>query len=244
MDEKTILLFDDYLQGALSPEARDSLESRLKTEPELKDAFTIFRDLNGHLSHHFSEERIAFKDTLETLADQHLKVPNIPKKEVKVIPFKPLRYLVAACVVMLFGTIFWFQMQHASYSDYAFDGNIDLVERGGDESAFAKAEKSFNNGLYDEAIVHFDAILINDPDNTQVLFYKGIASVEIEEYTNAEQIFTSLSTGNSVFKHKAQWYQALNFLKQGKKDQCKVILESLPREAENYKNAQDLLKKL
>lgn len=244
MDEKTILLFDDYLQGALSPEAKDTLESRLKNEPDLKDAFTIFRDLNEHLSHHLSEERTTFKDTLKTLADAHLDTSVVPKKEVKVIRFKPLRYLVAACAVILFGAIFWTQMQNASYSDYSFEGTIDLVERGGDESAFAKAEKDFNNGLYSDAIVSFDAILASDPNNTQVLFYKGIASVEIENYADAEQIFVNLSTGNSVFKYKAQWYNALNFLKQGDTDRCKQILQDLPQEAENYKNAQELLKKL
>ena len=148
MDEKTILLFDDYLQGALSPEEKDRLELRLKTEPELKDAFTIFKDLNGHLSHQFSDERTGFKDTLETLADKHLKTTETPKKEVKIISFKPLRYLVAASVIVLFGVTFWLQMQDVSYDDYSFKGNIDLVERGGDESAFAKAEKAFNEGLY------------------------------------------------------------------------------------------------
>ncbi|MFT5891542.1 MAG: hypothetical protein ACI9Y7_001646, partial [Dokdonia sp.] len=70
------------------------------------------------------------------------------------------------------------------------------------------------------------------------------ASVEIENYADAEQIFVNLSTGNSVFKYKAQWYNALNFLKQGDTDRCKQILQDLPQEAENYKNAQELLKKL
>ena len=244
MDEKTILLFDDYLQGALSPEAKEAFESRLKTEPDLKDAFTIFRDLNQHLSHHLSEERTTFKDTLKTLADAHLDTAVVPKKEVKVIRFKPLRYLVAACAVILFGAIFWTQMQHADYSDYAFKGTIDLVERGDDEAAFAKAEKEFNNGLYSDAIVSFDTILASDPNNTQVLFYKGIASVETENYAEAEQIFVNLSNGNSVFKYKAQWYNALNFLKQGDTDRCKQILEGLPEVAEDYKKAQELLKKL
>ncbi|GGG35791.1 hypothetical protein GCM10011344_40860 [Dokdonia pacifica] len=244
MDEKTILLFDDYLQGALSPEEKDRLELRLKTEPELKDAFTIFKDLNGHLSHQFSDERTSFKDTLETLADKHLKTTEAPKKDVKVISFRPLRYLVAASVIVLFGVTFWFQMQDVGYDDYSFKGSIDLVERGGDESAFAKAEKAFNEGLYTDAISYFDDIIGNDPDNTQVLFYKGIALVETEDYVNATSIFTKLSNGNSVFKYKAQWYNALNFLKQENIEQCKQILLKLPPEAENYNEAQELLKKL
>ena len=41
MDEKTMLLFDDYLQGALSLQEQNELEQRIQAEPELADAFTI-----------------------------------------------------------------------------------------------------------------------------------------------------------------------------------------------------------
>lgn len=243
MDEKTILLFDDYLQGALTPEDKKSLELRLESDTELQDAFTIFKDLNGHLSHTFSKERGALKTSLEQASTQYFDKETV-KKDVKVIRFKPMRYLVAACVVMLFGTIFWFQMQEATYSDYSFKGSIDLVERGGVEDAFAKAEKAFNNASYEESIPYFEAILEADPANAQILYYKGIALVEVDEYTKAEKVFQNLIQGNSLFKTKAHWYLALSLLKQDRIEDCKIQLQMIPESAEDYERAQDLLKKL
>lgn len=244
MDEKTIVLFDDYLQGALSPEDKKSFELRLENDTELQDAFAIFKDLNGHLSHTFSKERGDFKASLEQASTQYFDKETASKKEVKVIRFKPMRYLVAACVVMLFGTIFWFQMQEATYSDYSFKGSIDLIERGGVEDAFAKAEKAFNNASYEESIPYFEAILENDPANAQVLYYKGIALVENAQYTEAESVFLKLSKGSSVFKYEAQWYLGLSYLKQEDKTRCKALLVTIPQEASIYKRAQELLKKL
>jgi len=244
MDEKTILLFDDYLQGVLSQEDKIALESRLESDPELQDAFTIFKDLNGHLSHTFSQERDAFKRTILQASNDHFESKSLLEKEVKVVKFKPLRYLMAASVVMLFGAIFWLQMQEASYNDYSFKGSIDLVERGVGEDAFAKAEKAFNNASYKEAIVYFDTILEKDSANAEVSYYKGIALVETGDYQAAESVFSNLSAGSSIFKHEAQWYQALSYLKQDKKEQCKTLLEDIPEQAVVSKKAQELLKKL
>lgn len=244
MDEKTILLFDDYLQGALSANDRIALESQLENDSRLQDAFTIFKDLNEHLAHTFSQERKHVKESIQQSSEAYFEEVATLKKDVKVIRLKPLRYLVAASMVMLFGVIFWLQMQEASYEDYAPNGNIDLVERSGDESAFAKAEQRFNKRDYRNAILFFNNILETDPNNAQVLYYKGIALVEIDEYEEGQKVFQELVQGNSVFKNKAQWYIGLSLLKQDRIQECKLILQMLPETAEDYEQAQELLKKL
>lgn len=244
MDEKTIRLFDDYLQGALSPEAKKAFESRLKTDPALNDAFIIFRDVNQHLRHHHSEERATFKSTLETIADQHLDALVAPKKEVKVIRFNPWKYAIAASVVLLIGFMFMYQPGQPLYADYAFNEPISLVERDGEGTAFAKAETAFNAKKYQEAITYFDAILASDSANAEVQYYKGIALVEIENYEQADAIFSQLADGNTLYKHKATWYNALSKLKQGDENACKQLLEKIPVSAEDYEVAQELLKKL
>jgi len=244
MDEKTILLFDDYLQGALSPQAKEAFESRLKKDPALNDAFIIFRDVNQHLSHHLSEERAMFRSTLETIADQHLKTQEVPKKETKVIRFTPWKYAIAAAVIVLIGLTFMFSSGDPLYADYAFNESISLVERDGEGTAFAKAETAFNAKEYLEAIVYFDAILAADSANAEVQYYKGIALVEVEKYDEAAAIFNQLTDGNTLYKHKATWYNALSKLKQGDTNACKQLLEKIPVTAEDYKVAQELLEKL
>tara|TARA_R110001632_G_scaffold175052_3_gene294741 strand:- start:1458 stop:2195 length:738 start_codon:yes stop_codon:yes gene_type:complete len=245
MDEKTMLLFDDYLQGALSLQEQNELEQRIQAEPELADAFTIFKELNGHLEHSFSKERDDFKSQLKEIGASHFNnSTTTKKKETKVIRFTPLRYLVAASVIFLFGTIMWMQLSNPVYSDYPVDQDINLTLRTDGELAFAKAEKAFNAGSYEEAILFFNSILSNTPNNAEVSYYKGIALVELNRFDEADSIFSRISIGNSVYKYRALWSQALGKLKQKDTKACAEILEKIPPEAEDYEKAQDLLDKL
>ena len=221
MDEKTMLLFDDYLQGALSLKEQKELEQRIHDNPELGDSFAIFKELNGHLDHSFSKERSNFKTQLEAIGDTHFEKSTTeeaaePKdsKETKVIRFTPLRYLVAASVIFLFGTIMWMQVSTPRYSDYSLEQNISLTIRTDGELAFAKAEKAFNTGSYEEAILFFNSILSNMPNNTEVSYYKGISLVELNRFDEADSIFSRIASGSSVYKHKALWSHALSKLKQ------------------------------
>ncbi|RMB56777.1 hypothetical protein EAX61_13325 [Dokdonia sinensis] len=250
MDEKTILLFDNYLQGVLSLQEQRDLEARIAKEPELADAFTIFKEVNGHLSHTFSQERSDFKNTIERSANAYFEDANSPRGTIsgnspsKVIALKPWRYLVAASVVLFFGVMLWMNFQSASYADYAFDGTISLTERSGGELAFAKAEKAFNSQSYEEAILFFDTILSNDPENAEVAYYKGIALVELGKHAEAESLFEQLAQGGSVYKYKALWYNGLSHLKRKDIEGAKTILNKIPSDAEDYEKAQELLDKL
>ncbi|MFT6415774.1 MAG: tetratricopeptide (TPR) repeat protein [Gammaproteobacteria bacterium] len=245
MDEKTMLLFDDYLQGALSLKEQKELEQRIQEEPELGDAFAVFKDLNGHLEHSFSKERSDFRTQLKAMGDAHFKKSTIVEaKETKVIRFTPLRYLVAASVVFLFGTIMWMQLSTPTYADYPVHQDISLTIRTDGELAFAKAEKAFNTGAYEEAILFFNSILSNTPNNVEVSYYKGIALVELNRFDEADGIFSNITNGNSVYKYKALWSQALSKLKQKDAKACIKILQKIPAEAEDYEKAQDLLDKL
>jgi tetratricopeptide (TPR) repeat protein len=245
MDEKTMLLFDDYLQGALSLKEQKTLEQRIQEEPELADAFAIFKDLNGHLEHTFSKERSEFKTRLKAISETQLSEEMSDEtKETKVIRFTPLRYLVAASVVFLFGAIMWMQLQTPSYGDYPVDQNISLTIRSNGELAFAKAEKAFNTGSYEEAILFFDSILSNTPNNAEVSYYKAIAFVELNRFDEADAIFSRISRGTSVYKYKALWSQALSKLKQKDTKACAEILQKIPADAEDFEKAKDLLDKL
>jgi len=245
MDEKTLQLFDDYLQGALSIANQKALEERIANEPELADAFVVFREVNGHLEHQLSEERSDFKSQLEGLADAHLDVSSNEqtksKKETKVIAFRPMRYLVAASVVIFFGAMFLFNSGAPTYEDYAFDGKVNLVARDGGDIAFAKAEEAFNNKSYEEAIEYFNSILSSSPRNAEILYYKGIALVELLQFDEADALFARLGATPNVFKYKAIWYGALSKLKQKDKVACIALLKTIPASAEDYNKAQELL---
>lgn len=245
MDEKTMLLFDDYLQGALSASEQKDLEQRLANEPALADAFDIFKELNGHLSHHYSEERASFAAQLRLKSQEHASIQEAKTTSTtKVIRLRPLQYFVAASVVLLFGAILWSQLGVPTYSDYQLEQPISLTLRSEGEVAFAKAEEAFNSGDYEQAILFFNSILSNTPDNVEVQYYKAIALTEQDNYDDADNIYQSLWEGSSVYKYKALWRHALSKLKQKDKTSAKALLQKIPEEAEDYERAQELLDKL
>ncbi|MFT5104341.1 MAG: tetratricopeptide (TPR) repeat protein, partial [Candidatus Latescibacterota bacterium] len=106
------------------------------------------------------------------------------------------------------------------------------------------AETNFNDKAYAEAIVNFDAILETQPNNTGVLFYKAIALDALEDYTASDELFSQLAGGVSVLRYKATYYWAVSQWKQDNVERAKTILNEIPRNAEEYTQAQKLLKKL
>ena len=252
MDEQTLILFDDYINGALSLAEQKELEIRISNDPKLADAFEVFKDLNGHLDHQLSSDRATFIKQLDVLADTHLNSVSTqntsqttPSEDTtKLIRFKPWRYVAAACVVMFFSVLLWLNIRPPSYSQYAFDDDITLTVRSNGEVAFAKAEDAFNKGAYEEAIGYFNSILSNTPENAEVSYYKGIAFVELLKFEEADALFIKVANGKSVFKYKAVWYHALSKLKQKDTGACKRLLKRIPKEAEDYSRAQELLDRL
>lgn len=243
MDENTIALFEDYISGNLSEEDATVLKQRLDNEEELAAAFITFTDITAHFDNKFSEDREQVKQTIASVDSSFTMSGVQSKTETKVRRLTFIKYAIAASVLLLFGTMFVLQWSQPSYEDYAFDETISLVERGGDDTAFAKAEKAFNNSEYKQAIEAFDSILINGP-NAEISYYKGIALIELNRYAEGEAVFEKLANENSVFMYKAQFYRALSLLKQNKIAKAIDLLKVIPKEAEVYSKAQELYKKL
>lgn len=243
MDEKTTTLFEDYISGNLSEVEVTDLEQRLDTDSELAASFLTFTHLSAHLDNEYSQEREQFKNTTSNVDSSFRMDTAALRKVPKIRRLTFIKYAIAASVVLFFGVLYALQWNTVSYDDYAFDETISLVERGGANTAFAKAENAFNTGKYDEAIRNFDIILA-DGQNAEVSYYKGIALTEINNFKESEAIFKMLENGTSAFKFKAQFYRALSYLKQDKKAAAITAFKQIPKEAVMYAKAQEILKKL
>jgi len=243
MEEKIALLFNDYLQNNLSEKERDSFENRLKKDPVLAKQYHTFRDLYNNLENKFSKERASLKHDLDKAGEDYFNTTKT-KKEVKVFKLKPWYYSVAASVILLFGLYNFIFKQGISYTDYSFSEKISLTERNTSSQLLKKAETAFNSKNYLEAIDYFNLIISDNPNYNELLFYKGVALVEINSLTAAELVFTKLQESNSIYKNKALFYLALIKLKQKDYKECKKILQTLPETAEDFNNAQEILREL
>ena len=243
MDEKTIRLFDNYISGKLSEIESEEFRSRLETNEALAASFQTYTDLNAHLENKFSEEREQTLQTIRSINDSYEMGEPVRKDTSKVRRLTFIKYGIAASVAVLFGLMLTLTLNEPSYEDYAFDEQINITERSGDTNAFAKAEKAFNLKNYKEAITHFDAILATE-SNAQISYYKAIALTELNRFDEGASVFEELSTGNSAYKYQAQFYHALNLLKQDKNTAAAELLKTIPRGADVYDKAQKLYKRL
>lgn len=247
MEEQDYLQFEAYLDGNLSKDEILTFNEKLKSDAQFKKAFLVYQDITSHLKHQIENEQETadFKANLDVISTQHFN-----KSEENKISSKPshrsnfYKYAIAASVVILLGFFVFNQFGDPRYKDYNNFDTISLTVRSSENAVIKKAEQSFNSQNYAEALTAFNIILEDDFSNLEIQYYKGIALVETNQFEEAELLLTKLSNGSSVYKNKAKWILALNYLKQDHKSACVEVLQTIPKDAEDYNKAQKLLNKL
>lgn len=243
MKSDNIELFTAYLESNLSSLERKAFESRLSQDPDLANAFNDFQDIYQVLENQFSEERSAVLDSIQK-ADSEYKNTTGSESSKRIFPFKPWQMGVAASVLFIIGLFVFNNSSNPNYSDFATHSKIVLTVRSQSDSLAKKAETTFNTGNYKEAISYFDALLKESPNNAEFEFYKAIAHLENNDFDIAENLFKSLSKGNSVYAYNAIYWHALSKLKQKKYNDAKSILQTIPQGVVEYDKAQELLSEL
>jgi tetratricopeptide (TPR) repeat protein len=240
MNEEHFLEFDKYLQGELTVEDQLVFEQQLKDQPALAMAFETYKELYLHLGNKFglANELKAFKENLKGISKTHFE-----KSRSKVITFKPWYYGVAASVAVLFGLFFLNQNSNPAFEDYNQPETAFFTERGEANDNLKLAQDAFNEKKYTEAIPLFETILKTDK-SAEIQYFYGVALLEENKLPEAEAVFTTLKTGNSIYKNKAIWSLALSKLKQKDYKTCKKLLLTIPDDYEGNDQVDALLEEL
>jgi Flp pilus assembly protein TadD len=112
------------------------------------------------------------------------------------------------------------------------------------DSLAGMAADKFNNKQYYEALPVLQEYVKLQPGDIQMNFSLGICYLEVERFTDAEQIFSTIATGQTAFAETANWYLALTALKQKDITKCRSILNSIPSTSAWFAKAKELLEKL
>ena len=240
MNEEQYIVFDQYLQGDLSPEAQLTFEKDLTENRELAVAFETFQELQGYLTNKFGheKERNAFKANLQAISQQE----SVAKRS-KVVLFKPWMYAVAASVVVVMGLFVFDFNENPEFEDFNQHENAYFTERSEVNATLKKAESAFNAKDYATAIPIFETLL-KENKTPELQYYYAIALLENNDIKQAEVVFETLKSGNSIYVNKATWSLALAKLKLKDYKSCKEILLTIPADYENYDQVQDLLQQL
>jgi TolA-binding protein len=240
MNEERYIEFSQYLEDEMSIEEKNAFEKQLSEDRELASAFEIFKELNLHLSNKFGNETElnAFKQNIKSISNEHFK-----NQKSKVIVFKPWQYSIAASVAILLGLFVFMQNNNPKFEDYNQHENAYFTERGPTENYLKAAQDAFNSKNYKEATTQFELVLKENESPEIQLFY-AISLLEDNKFQKADIYLMDLKLSNSVFKNKAIWYLGLSKLKQKEYKSCKEILNSIPKDYEDYDQVQELLDKL
>lgn len=244
MESKENELFEAYLEGSLPVGERTAFEEKLKTDIQFREEFTLFEDVYKVLTNKYSPERNDFLSTLKKVDAEFIPSTVSKSPKSKIISFKPWQYGIAASILLAVGLFLFNDFGKPSYSDFATHQEISLAVRSETDQVSKKAETAFNSKNYQEAIVYFDELIKNSPENTELQYYKAISLIETNHFPEAESILNNLSKGTSVYAAKAVWMTALSKLKQKDYKATKAVLETIPATSPEYQRAKKLLESL
>ncbi|VXB27510.1 conserved hypothetical protein [Flavobacterium sp. 9AF] len=241
MKEEMFLVFDQYLANEMTRQEKLDFENQLQIDEELKEEFELYRATDYYLQNEFSSETENFKNNLKIISRQYHDASKEKKK--KIIPISYRWYAVAASLLLFLSIWFFMKNTIPEYSDFNEHEKAYFTERGETDINLKQAEEAFNNKNYKIAIASFESINRKELGVEEKLIY-AVALLEEDQFVKAESILQNIKSQNTVFKNKALWYLAMSKLKQKEYEDCKVFLEEIPKEAEEYKGAQILLSKL
>ncbi|WP_055446961.1 tetratricopeptide repeat protein [Lacinutrix mariniflava] len=248
MEDQDYILFDNYINNELSEDEISAFEERMDKDLVFANSFNLYLETTIFLQNSIrnEDETNDFKKNLETISKDYFsqdKVKSTTSVETKTKPFTLVKYLVAACIALLFGVFAFNQFGgEPSYSDFNSHEPMTIVR--GNVKDLIQATKAFNNKEYEKANILLKNVLENDPDNSELQLYYAITNIELDNFKVADKELNKLINGASAYKDRALWYSALSRLKQKNIDATIVLLKQITEEADDYKEAQKLLDKL
>ncbi|MFI1771106.1 tetratricopeptide repeat protein [Thalassobellus citreus] len=247
MNDQNYIEFEAYLSKEMAKEHVVTFETRLKNEPEFNQAFITYKGLSSFLEHKFENETASnvFQENLKKISNKHFSnQKNVEKNTIKPKTFNLFKYAIAASVALLIGVFTFNQFSNPTYGDYASYDAISLTVRGANDALLQTAENAFNNKEFAKAEHAFKSLIELDSENSELILYSAISNIELNNFEIADGLLEDLKEGKSAYKYKGAWYLALSKLKQKDEKACLEILKTIPEDADDYKQAQKLIKKL
>ncbi len=244
--ERDLELLDGFLSDLLSDAEMDKVRTRLEVEPALRVIKDELLQLKSGI------EAAGKKNLMEKMNRWDSNVnPLISEKGTElgnVIPWRAYIGWAALLVVGFFSIFSWYtsdgQKAKRLYGSYfkVYDNIMVPTQRDmSDEGLKQRAFYHYDLREYQEARPLFEQLLTVD-NGEYIRFYYGIVLMALEDREKAESVLSSV---DSDFTLQANWYRALNAIRQKDFLKAKELLRKLEEGESSYSNnAKEILKKL
>lgn len=232
-------LLHHYLSGTLSEEEQIAFNTAFESNEAFRQEV---------------EEAIALKNVIFYNKKDNLKAifQKIEADKKKKTIF-PLKYWMAASVVILAGTLFMLFNQSPTDANTLFKqyyepykNMVHPIERGvvsETENPELKAFQFYDDNNYEAAETAFE-LAYSTEQKPYLLLYQAICALENNNIIKAEQLLNEHQKHNDEFKNQNKWYLALLYLKTNRTSQAKILLTELTSSDFKSKQATELLNKI
>ncbi len=267
--EKNQQLLNRYLAGEMSKEEERSFENLISQNADLRaeldrqqkvldksieEGALEYARMKKKLDQFHAEVISESSSFQETVAQEIVSTPPPTNQKITPTPVRklsPFKWVGAIAAALFVGLFAWYLMKpqlvsnEQLYAQYGETPEISFTQMGTSSNDLIKAEELFNQKKYKDALVVFDVHLEKEPNDFQVILYKGIAHMNQGEPAKARSAFKKVANSDTLFKTEGDWYQILHLLKQGKTKLCRKALKSfLQKDSNRKKEAQKLLDQL
>ena len=241
-----------YLDGKLS-QAQLREELKELSDEDFKDmleGLEIMENGNSFLN---------AMDKLENRVDERIGQLTDSSSESKVKELNQnrsssfdLRWLAAAAILFLLGTLVFRTMNTSSSTDKLFATYFEPLEHKdpivrGDENVTleAKAHAAYAAGDYETAVEYYEELSHTESWEIKNALFLGIAYISINSEQKAISTFNNLPNDLGAYKDEVTWYLALAHLKNNDLVSTRLLLEKLNVHGNYYeRQASAILEKL
>lgn len=253
LDEKDLLLIEEYLDGNLEAKALEKFEARLKTEPLLAKQLDISKEVNQQLR---AIHKNLKKEEWKSILKKEDKTQT-PDKTQKVVGIRRILYVAAsAAVIALLFTVAMnyfssptlsspeLAMQYWEKSDSFFSTYLERGDAGPLVSKhLSDAFNAYDKGNYRGAIASINKLQVISQD---VQLLRAACFFKTDENNLAINLLLPLiNDPKSIVRDEAEWYLALVYLKTDQTEKAKNILNNIiSKKSWNHKKAKEILKEI
>lgn len=234
-----------YADGEMDASEAKAFELALREDVSLQADLKLYKSVSASLKASLTPDKDAqLKATLNQFTQQHFKQKQ-EKPTAKIIAFSKIWY---AAAVLVIGLLVWAPWSNNLYNKYADTEMVSFAERGANtETLLVEATNAYNAEQYSKAQVILSHLVKEDPKNDMLRYYLGVSQLKSDgagDINEARANLSIVAKNQSLLKYDAMFFMALSYLKEKNNADTKLWLNKIPKDANGYDKAQELLKKL
>ena len=225
-------LIDNYISGQMEVDDVSLFESIIQEDESLHAEVNLVRELNDFQQ--FSIQEAELKTTLNTIRSR-------PQSKSGIIKFLFV-FLIAATLLFFFLKTLNPESVADSYAPLAMAEPLEIITKSDNNFKDLRVMQDlYNTQNYKSAYPYIISYLQSNPGDLDVILAKGISLMEMQKYSDAQDVYNQIETLNPRVK-KYKWYMAINYMRQGQNDKANSLLKEIQAEQSyNHDKVSELL---